>query len=178
MKRKGYILLELLLALFLLSALAAAVFPLLGQAVRAVAFAGRRGRMVNESVFAADFMVEKIRNDLSKEVYTTGSGRVYPYQAYIWKKGVMEKVPADYRLFVDAEKLKVRLYNGVSQPVTGTTAKDKEEISFLYPEEGDLFHVEPQGLVMISFRMESRKTKDGYAVKTAVLPYRRFYGGS
>ena len=38
MKRKGFILMEVLLALLLLSALAAAVFPILGQTMGAAVF--------------------------------------------------------------------------------------------------------------------------------------------
>lgn len=38
MKRKGFIFMEVLLALLLLSALAAAVFPILGQTAGAMAF--------------------------------------------------------------------------------------------------------------------------------------------
>ena len=44
MKRKGFIFMEVLLALLLLSALAAAVFPILGQTAGAMAFMGRRRR--------------------------------------------------------------------------------------------------------------------------------------
>ena len=43
MKRKGFIFMEVLLALLLLSALAAAVFPILGQTAGAMAFMDRRG---------------------------------------------------------------------------------------------------------------------------------------
>lgn len=50
MKRKGFILKEVLLALLLLSALAAAVFPILGQTAGAMAFMDRRRRAVNEAV--------------------------------------------------------------------------------------------------------------------------------
>lgn len=56
MKRKGFIFMEVLLALLLMSALAA-VFPILGQTVGAMAFMDRRRRAVNEAVFAADFMI-------------------------------------------------------------------------------------------------------------------------
>ena len=122
MKRKGFIFMEVLLALLLLSALAAAVFPILGQTAGAMAFMDRRRRAVNEAVFAADFMIEKIRNNL-RESAAQMSGNVYRYEAYIWVKD----------------------------------GKDK-------------------GLVNVSFRMESRNPKETYAVKTAILPYRDFYG--
>lgn len=42
MKRKGFIFMEVLLALLLLSALAAAVFPTLGQTMGAAVFMERR----------------------------------------------------------------------------------------------------------------------------------------
>ena len=121
MKRKGFILMEVLLALLLLSALAAAVFPILGQTMGAAVFMERRGRAANEAVFAADFMIEKIRNNL-RESAAQMSGNVYRYEAYIWVKDGKDKkkkVRAPYSFFVEGEKLKVRLHNGMSEPVTG-----------------------------------------------------------
>ena len=157
MKRKGFIFMEVLLALLLLSALAAAVFPILGQTAGAMAFMDRRGRAVNEAVFAADFMIEKIRNNLRASAAQM-SGNVYRYEAYIWVKdgkNKKKKVRAPYSFFVEGEKLKT---------------------AFLPPEEGSVFQVQPKGLVNVSFRMESRSPKEVYAVKTAILPYRDFYG--
>ena len=166
---------EVLLALLLLSALAAAVFPILGQTAGAMAFMDRRRRAVNEAVFAADFMIEKIRNNLRGSAAQM-SGNVYRYEAYIWVKdgkNKKKKVRAPYSFFVEGEKLKVRLHNGMSEPVTG---ENTEMTAFLPPEEGSVFQVQPKGLVNVSFRMESRNPKEVYAVKTAILPYRDFYG--
>lgn len=177
MKRKGVILMEVLLALLLLSALAA-VFPILGQTAGAMAFMDRRRRAVNEAVFAADFMMEKIRNNL-REHTAQMSGNVYRYEAYIWVKDGKDKkkkVRAPYSFFVEGEKLKVRLHNGMSEPVTGENTGSAEMTAFLPPEEGSVFQVQPKGLVNVSFRMESRNPKETYAVKTAILPYRDFYG--
>ena len=172
MKRKGFILMEVL------SALAAAVFPILGQTAGAMAFMDRRRRAVNEAVFAADFMIEKIRNNL-RESAAQMSGNVYRYEAYIWVKdgkNKKKKVRAPYSFFVEGEKLKVRLHNGMSEPVTGENTGSTEMTAFLPPEEGSVFQVQPKGLVNVSFRMESRNPKEVYAVKTAILPYRDFYG--
>ena len=90
MKRKGFIFMEVLLALLLLSALAAAVFPILEQTAGAMAFMDRRGRAVSEAVFAADFMIEKIRNNLRASAAQM-SGNVYRYEAYIWVKDGKDK---------------------------------------------------------------------------------------
>ena len=178
MKRKGFIFMDVLLALLLLSALAAAVFPILGQTAGAMAFMDRRRRAVNEAVFAADFMIEKIRNNLRASAAQM-SGNVYRYEAYIWVKDGKDKkkkVRAPYSFFVEGEKLKVRLHNGMSEPVTGENTGSTEMTAFLPPEEGSVFQVQPKGLVNVSFRMESRNPKEVYAVKTAILPYRDFYG--
>ena len=165
MKRKGFILMEVLLALLLLSALAVAVFPMLGQTMGAAVFM-RRGRAVNEAVFAADFMMEKIRNNLRGSAAQM-SGNVYRYEAYIWVKDGKDKkkkVRAPYSFFVEGEKLKVRLHNGMSEPVTGENTGSTEMTAFLPPEEGSVFQVQPKGLVNVSFRMESRNPKEVYAV--------------
>lgn len=178
MKRKGFIFMEVLLALLLLSALASAVFPILGQTAGAMAFMDRRRRAVNEAVFAADFMIEKIRNNL-RESAAQMSGNVYRYEAYIWVKDGKDKkkkVRAPYSFFVEGEKLKVRLHNGMSEPVIGENTGSTEMTAFLLPEKGSVFQVQPKGLVNVSFRMESRNPKEVYAVKTAILPYRDFYG--
>ena len=64
----------------------------------------------------------------------------------------------------------------MSEPVTGENTGGTEMTAFLPPEEGSIFQVQPKGLVNVSFRMESRSPKEVYAVKTAILPYRDFYG--
>ena len=92
------------------------------------------------------------------------------------KKDKKKKVRAPYSFFVEGEKLKVRLHNGMSEPVTGENTGSTEMTAFLPPEEGSVFQVQPKGLVNVSFRMESRNPKEVYAVKTAILPYRDFYG--
>ncbi len=178
MKRKGFILMEVLLALLLLSALAAAVFPILGQTVGAVVFMERRGRAVNEAVFAADFMIEKIRNNL-REQTAQMSGNVYRYEAYIWVKDGKDKkkkVRAPYSFFVEGEKLKVRLHNGMSEPVTGENTGSTEMTAFSRRKKDPYFKCSRKGWCNVSFRMESRNPKEVYAVKTAILPYRDFYG--
>ena len=91
-------------------------------------------------------------------------------------KDKKKKVRAPYSFFVEGEKLKVRLHNGMSEPVTGENTGGTEMTAFLPPEGGSVFQVQPKGLVNVSFRMESRNPKEVYAVKTAILPYRDFYG--
>lgn len=73
-KRKGLFLLEALLALLILASLAAALFPLAGQAAKAEILASVRGKLGNQGLFAMDFMVEKIRNNRRSMAGSMGTG--------------------------------------------------------------------------------------------------------
>ena len=92
-------------------------------------------------------MIEKIRNNLRASAAQM-SGNVYRYEAYIWVKDGKDKkkkVRAPYSFFVEGEKLKVRLHNGMSEPVTGENTGSTEMTAFLPPEEGSVFQVQPKG---------------------------------
>lgn len=169
MKRKGIILLETVLYILLLSLLAAAVLPFVGQTARLISLFEIRGRMTEQSLFAVDFMTEKLRNHLecTETAYT---GNALTYRAYNEKKK-----KAEYRFLIRDDKLKVRLYNGVTQPVTGENISYKEEIAFLTPEGGSVFRRFEKGLVILSFEMVHTRSGEKRTVETAVLPYRDFY---
>ena len=99
MRRKGVILLDGLMALFLISALAMMVLPLAGSWLSALE-RGRTGTKLSETgLFAMDFMVEKIRNNRSRAVGVVRGNR-YDYQAFT--AGGDE---GTYSFFVDREKL-------------------------------------------------------------------------
>ena len=169
MKRKGIILLETVLYILLLSLLAAAVLPFVGQTARLISLFQIRGRMTEQSLFAVDFMTEKLRNNLecTETVY---AGNELASHAYNKKKK-----KAEYRFLIRDDKLKVRLYNGVTQPVTGESISYKEEIAFLPPEGGSVFRRFEKGLVRLSFEMVHTRSGEKRTVETAVLPYRDFY---
>ena len=169
MKRKGIILLETVLYILLLSLLAAAVFPFVGQVARSLSRFQVRGRMTEQSFFAVDFMTEKLRNNLecTETVY---AGNALTYRAYNEKKK-----KAEYRFLIRDDKLKIRLYNGVTQPVTGESISYKEDIAFLPSEGGPVFRRFEKGLVRLSFEMIHTRSGEKRTVETAVLPYRDFY---
>lgn len=133
-KRKGLFLLEALLALLILASLAAALFPLAGQAAKAEILASVRGKLENQGLFAMDFMVEKIRNNRRAMVLGGVHGNRYDYRAPTGQGTI-----GTYRLFEDQEKLKVQLYNDVVQPITGDRGGSVEEYVFRHPEGGHLF---------------------------------------
>ena len=52
MRRRGYILLEALIALFLIASLSAVLYPFAAEAVRAVDLMAKRSRIAGEGLYA------------------------------------------------------------------------------------------------------------------------------
>jgi hypothetical protein len=168
MRRKGMLLLDGLMALFLLSALAVMMAPLAGEWFSAME-RGRVGTKLSETgLFAMDFMVEKIRNN-RKTMAGVVKGNRYDYQAVTG-----EGIDDTYRFFVDREKLKLQLYNDTIQPVTGEYT-GPEAYAFL-PGKKSLFHQEGGGPVVISFTMHHQMKRLDRDFETSVIPYADFYG--
>ena len=102
-KRKGLFLLDALLGLLILSSLAVALYPLLGQAAYLADWASKRGRMVGESMYVMDDITEHLRNDLK-------SSRVGPYEMYQQDRYTYyayneKNKESPYTLYIDNEKL-------------------------------------------------------------------------
>lgn len=167
MRRKGMLLLDGLMALFLLSALAVMMAPLAGEWFSAME-RGRVGTKLSETgLFAMDFMVEKIRNN-RKTMAGVVKGDRYDYQAVTG-----EGTDGTYRFFVDREKLKLQLYNDSIQPITGEYT-GPEAYAFL-PGKKSLFHQEGGGPVAISFTMHHQMKRLDRDFETSVIPYADFY---
>lgn len=168
MRRKGMLLLDALMALFLLSALAVMMAPLAGEWFSAME-RGRVGTKLSETgLFAMDFMVEKIRNNRKPMAGVVKENR-YDYQA-VTDQGT----DGTYRFFVDREKLKLQLYNDSIQPITGEYT-GPEAYAFL-PGKKSLFHQEGGGPVVISFTMHHQMKRMDRDFETSVIPYADFYG--
>lgn len=168
MRRKGMLLLDGLMALFLLSALAVMMAPLAGEWFSAME-RGRVGTKLSETgLFAMDFMVEKIRNN-GKTMAGVVKGDRYDYQAVTG-----EGIDDTYSFFVDQEKLKLQLYNDSIQPITGEYT-GPEAYAFL-PGKKSLFHQEGGGPVVISFTMHHQMKRMDRDFETSVIPYADFYG--
>ena len=170
-KRKGLFLLEALLALLILASLAAALFPLAGHVAEAEMLASVRGKLGSQGLFAMDFMVEKIRNN--RRIMASGGvhGNRYDYRA-MTENGTL----GTYQFFEDQDKLKILLYNGVVQPVTGDRGGHVEEYVFRHPEGGRLFEQTDGGPVTISFTLARPIGRESVDFETAVIPYADFYG--
>lgn len=170
MKRRGYILLEALIALFLLASLSAALYPFAAEAVRTVDLMTKRSRIAGEGLYAMDFMTEQLRNALNRGEASSISGDTYSYEAY--NQSGEEKTKT-YRFFLDQEKLKLDVYGMTTQPVTGTTS-GKEEYA-LTCEEGPLFVKNGEGSLAISFSILHRPSGETMDFRTSLLSYADFY---
>lgn len=168
MKRRGYILLEALIALFLIASLSAALYPFASEAVRAVDLVAKRSRIAGEGMYAVDFMTEQLRNNLKRETAASISGDAYSYYAYN-QSGEAKK----YRLFLDREKLKLDVYGTTTEPVTGTTS-GKEEYA-LTCEKGPLFAKNGEGALAMSFSIVHRSSGEAMHFQTSLLSYADFY---
>lgn len=168
MKRRGYILLEALIALFLIASLSAALYPFAAEAVRAVDLMAKRSRIAGEGLYAMDFMTEQLRNALKRETASSISGDTYSYYAY--NQSGEEKT---YRFFLDQEKLKLDVYGATKEPVTGATS-GKEEYA-LTCEEGPLFIKHGESALAMSFSIVHRSSGETMHFQTSLLSYADFY---
>lgn len=182
MRRKGMLLLDALMALFLLSALAVMMAPLAGEWFSAMERSRVGTKLSETGLFAMDFMVEKIRNN-RKSMAGEVKGNAYDYWGVINQKTngthdcrtVMSKeIDVTYRFFVDREKLKLQLYNDSIQPITGEYT-GPEAYAFL-PAKSSLFQQEGGGPVVISFTMHHQMKRLDRDFETSVIPYADFYG--
>lgn len=168
MRRKGMLLPDALMALFLLSALAVMMAPLAGEWFSAMERSRVGTKLSETGFFAMDFMVEKIRNN-RKTMAGVVKGDRYDYQAVTG-----EGTDGTYRFFVDQEKLKLQLYNDSIQPITGEYT-GPEAYAFL-PGKKSLFQQEGGGPVVISFTMHHQMKRLDRDFETSVIPYADFYG--
>lgn len=166
-KRKGYFLLDGLLGLLMIAALSAALFPFAAAALDCVDRLTHRGRLYSEGMYAMDFMVEKLRNDLNE-----GSAAISA-DAFSYKDYNQSGVASTYKLYVDAEKLKLLLYTGSSEPVTGTTS-GKEAYAFREIDKAPVFR-RSAGPLEIGFQMHHQMSGEDADFHTAILSYTHFY---
>ncbi|MEE3453535.1 hypothetical protein [Dialister sp.] len=166
MKRKGFLLLEALMALLLISGLAISVFPLAGRLSGALILGGFKGRMGETGLFAMDFMTEKVRNTEKPSISPVNERFTYSV-----RNG--EDV-LSYRLYLDQQKLKVLLYNGHVEPITGEETGSTEEIPVIAGKDG-LFRRQGKGPLHMSFSLLRPVEGIRSDFETSILPYADFY---
>lgn len=166
MKRKGFLLLEALMALLLISGLAISVFPLAGRLSGALILGGFKGRMGETGLFAMDFMTEKVRNTEKPSISPVNERFTYSVRN--------EEDVLSYRLYLDRQKLKVLLYNGHVEPITGEETGSTEEIPVIAGKDG-LFRRQGKGPLHMSFSLLRPVEGIRSDFETSILPYADFY---
>lgn len=166
MKRKGFLLLEALMALLLISGLAISVFPLAGRLSGALILGGFKGRMGETGLFAMDFMTEKVRNTEKPSISPVNERFTYSV-----RNG--EDV-LSYWLYLDRQKLKVLLYDGHVEPITGEETGSTEEIPVIAGKDG-LFRRQGKGPLHMSFSLLRPVEGIRSDFETSILPYADFY---
>lgn len=169
MKRKGFLLLEALMALLLISGLAISVFPLAGRLSGALILGGFKGRMGETGLFAMDFMTEKVRNTEKPSISPVNERFTYSV-----RNGEDVEDVLAYRLYLDRQKLKVLLYNGHVEPITGEETGSTEEIPVIAGKDG-LFRRQGKGPLHMSFSLLRPVEGIRSDFETSILPYADFY---
>lgn len=168
MKRRGFLLLEGLLALALSACLAAAVFPGAAHLVGAAAHTEERLRADEESLAAVLYIADGIRWSLARTDPADGgrTGNRYTFSA-LSESGKEE----EYTFAAEDGQWQLILYNGRSQPITGGSASSgtAEEGSAPY------FTVYPEGLAVVDFRLVMPGSGASREIRTAVLPLSDYF---
>lgn len=168
MKRRGFMLLDGVIALFLMALLSMAAFPAVGEAARAATDLEHRLHRQETALFACDYMTDKIRHSRQRTSAGAVTSSSCPIAAYDGS-GTLRT----YTLLAETAQWKIRLYTGVSQPLTG----GEEPVPYnTYTYDGNpFFQGEAEGLVRLSYEIRRSADTDSFAVKTAVLPLYDFF---
>lgn len=163
-KRRGLVLLEVVIGLLILSLMAGAVCPMILQVSEIMVTITRNIRLMEDGLFAEEYMADKVRHSLVR-TKTDGAyvEAIHPFYAYN-QDGIRKM----YSLSRESGAWYLLLYDGKGrQPITGDSGKVPE-----YAVEAgtrSYFMVQPGGLLQLSYRMEHPSGAD-FIVETAVLP--------
>lgn len=167
--RKGYFLLDGLLGLLILSLLSAALFPFAAAALSCMERLTHRTRLYSEGAYAMDFMMERLRNDLNAGSTKSISSDTYAFKAYN-----QSGIASTYKFYVENEKLKLLLYSGSSEPVTGVTS-GKEAYALRRIDDAPVFAREGRAPLETGFEMHHQLSGENADFFSAILPYADFY---
>ncbi len=163
--RRGVLLLEAVISLMLLAAMAGAAFPLISHVSRILTDVMTSLRLAEDGLFAAEYMTSRIRGSISRSPRDGGwQGARYAY--YDYNQYDLKK---KYTFAVEDRVWYLILYDGLGkQPITGGHSQSPTYEVGMGAEP--YFTVEPGGLVHVGYQMQQKTGGAQFEVKTAVLP--------
>lgn len=170
MRHKGFILMELLIALMLMASLALFIFPLFREFLSGERLVMERSQAVEQGVWATDLMIEHIKNNRARTKEAKEGDRYAFYRGNL----IRERLRYEFRLI--GKSLYVQLYNGAMQPITGGSEKEGN-VKVFPPADGSVFRVKRHGLVEIFYKFGKENGEQLYEIRTAVVPYEDLYQG-
>lgn len=170
MRHKGFIFMELLIALMLMASLALFMFPLFREFLSGERLVMERSQAVEQGVWATDLMIEHIKNNRARTKEAKEGDRYVYYRS----NQIRGRLRYEFRLI--GKSLHVQLYNGVIQPITGGSEKEGN-VKVFPPADGRVFRVKRHGLVEIFYKFGKENGEQLYEIRTAVVPYEDLYQG-
>lgn len=165
MRRRGFLMTEALLALGILSLVAAGAFPLIGRVGDVVTTVQRQLRCMEDAIFSAQYVTEAVRFALARTTATgTTTGNSYSFKRESDNYGIQT-----FGFSVSGSILRFNVYRAGAQPLTGDTENDPEYI-VRHGEKTSYFTTHPGGLLEISYHVHRQETGETFDVETAVLP--------
>lgn len=175
--RHGFLLLDFLIGLAVLSLLAAGAVPAIAAISAYAAAMETRAKVQEDAVFAADYITDRIRYCLDRTqpqkepIYTA----VYSYQDYDENEN-----PNFYWIIAEKKRWFIKLYTGRQQPITGDS-NDGTDLKYTlvqFKNGGKVlpyFTIYPHGLVRISYQIERVIPSASYELTTSILPLRDYF---
>ena len=169
MKRHGFLMAEALLALGILSLVAVAAFPLIGQMGNVMTNIRHRMRCREDALFSAQYTAEAARFALAR----TTAAETTAADSYSFKRKSDNNGIQTFGFSVSGGVLRFNVYQAGAQPLTGDTTARPEYV-VRHGERASYFTTHPGGLLQISYQVLRRETGETFAVETAVLPLHDF----
>lgn len=168
MRRRGFLLLDALLALGILSLVAAGAIPLIADVGSLSAALSHRIKTRQDAAFSAEYVTEAARFARAR---STNTETIFA-DSYAFKRKSSNYGVQTYKFSVTNGILRFHVYEGGAQPVTGDndTSPSYRVVS---GEKSAYFTQEVDGLLSVSYAIR-HATGAEFSVETSVLPLSDF----
>ena len=164
MRRRGFLMIEALLALGIMTLVCAGVFPLLGKTAHIAADLSHRIRCRDDGAFGAEYVTEAVRFARARSTNT----EITESDSYSFKRKSSKYGIQTYGFSAANGVLRFRVYEGGAQPLVGESESTKA-YTVGVGEKNSYFTAYSGGLLRVSFRV-NHTDGETFSAETAVLP--------